>query len=158
MSKTNDLIQLLDHVASMLGKQSDQVLQEQLGIGVSQFKILQALETEPRTTQKEIARELGQTEASISRQVKVMLGMGLLHSLRSPEDHREHITAVTRKGERLAEAAKAALDRYHRPTLAALSEKQYEQLLATLEAIHRSICAESHIKPRVDQTVLTFTK
>ncbi|HXR49776.1 MAG TPA: winged helix-turn-helix domain-containing protein [Verrucomicrobiae bacterium] len=67
MSKTYDLMQLLDHVAATVAKQSDQVLQEQLGIGLSQFKILQVLQAEPRTPQREIARSLAQTEASISR-------------------------------------------------------------------------------------------
>lgn len=141
---------LLQHIASLLAKQSDQVLQEQLGIGLSQFKILRALQTEPRTTQKEIAHHLGQTEASISRQVKLMLGEGLLQSLRSPKDHREHLTVVTAKGERLTQAALIALERYHRPTFESLSDKQQEQLVAVLHVLHEQICHGAHPDPTIN--------
>jgi len=151
MSKTYDLMQLLDHVAATVAKQSDQVLQEQLGIGLSQFKILQVLQAEPRTPQREIARSLGQTEASISRQVKLMLEQGLIHIFRGPDDHRQHLTVVTHKGERLAMAALIALARYHRPTVSALTEKQQEQLVAALETLHRQLCVESHATPAADQ-------
>jgi len=135
---------LLEHVASLLAKQSDQVLQEQLGIGMSQYKILRGLQAEPRTMQRDIAANLGQTEASISRQVKLMLADGLLQSQRNPKDHREHLTVVTSKGERLTEAAVVALERYHRPTFAALSEKQQEQIAAVLHTLHDQLCLGVH--------------
>lgn len=135
---------LLHHVAALLAKQSEQVLQEQLGIGMSQFKILRILEAEPRTTQKEIAFHLGQTEASISRQVKLMMADGLLQTIISPKDHREHLTVLTHKGMRLNEAALQALARYHRPTFDALSDKQREQLAVALETIHQHLCTSPH--------------
>ncbi len=147
MNPTHPTGYLLLHIASLLGKQSDQVLQEQLGIGVSQYRILQTLQTEPRTTQREIASSLGQTEASISRQVKLMLEEGLLHSLRSPKDHREHLTVVTHKGERLTEAAHTALIRYHHPTFAALTDKQQEQFNAALGVLHEQLCHGAHSNP-----------
>lgn len=135
---------LLDHIASLLAKQSDQVLQEQLGIGLSQFKILRTLQAEPRTMQREIAVNLGQTEASISRQVKLMLADGLLQSHRNPKDRREHLTIVTPKGERLTEAALVALERYHRPTFGALNDKQQEQVVAALHSLHSQLCTGIH--------------
>jgi len=147
MGTTHTVAYLIDHLAAQLAKQSDQVLQEQLGIGLSQFKILWMLETEPRTTQRDIASNLGQTEASISRQVKLMLADGLLHSLRNPQDHREHIMVVTPKGARLTAAGTQVLERYHRPTFAALSDKQQEHLRASLESLHRQVCPAEHVVP-----------
>lgn len=135
---------LFEHIASLLAKQSDQVLQEQLGIGMSQYKILCALQAEPRTMQRDIAANLGQTEASISRQVKLMLADGLLQSQRNPKDHREHLTVVTTKGERIAEAATVALERYHRPTFAALNDKQQEQVAIALRTLHSQLCPGVH--------------
>src|SRR5215469_5364206 len=105
----NNLGYFLQHVASLLGKQSEQVLQERLGIGFSQFKILRVLQSNPHIKQREIAYNLGQTEASISRQVKLMLDEGLLHSTISPKNRREHITVPTAKGVKLTEAAMTAL-------------------------------------------------
>ena len=138
---------LLQHVASILAKQSDQVLQEQLGIGLSQFKILRTLQTNPHTTQKDIAGRLGQTEASISRQVKLMLDDGLLQQMLSAKDHRQRITVVTPKGTRLTEAALAVLGRYHAPTFAALSDKQLLQLQEILETLHGQTCPADHPSP-----------
>ena len=135
---------LLQHISSLLAKQSDQVLQEQLGIGLAQFKILRTLQTEPRTPQREIAFNLGQTEASISRQVKLMIADGLLQSMRSPKDHREHLTVTTPKGERLTEAALAALSKYFGPLVGSLSEKQQAQLVSALEDLHGHVCSVDH--------------
>lgn len=140
---------LFDHIASLLAKQTDQVLQEQLGIGLSQFKILRVLQAEPRTMQREIAASLGQTEASISRQVKLMLSDGLLQSMRNPKDHREHLTVITPKGERLTEAALIAMERYHRPTFAALNDKQQEQIASILHILHSQLCPGVHAEPGV---------
>jgi DNA-binding MarR family transcriptional regulator len=143
----NNLGYLLQHVASLLGKQSEQVLQERLGIGFSQFKILRVLQANPHIKQREIAYNLGQTEASISRQVKLMLDEGLLHSTISPKNRREHITVPTAKGVKLTEAAMEALGQYHAPTFATLSEKQREQLREILEMIHTKICPTEHPNP-----------
>ncbi|HXR49777.1 MAG TPA: hypothetical protein VN778_01995 [Verrucomicrobiae bacterium] len=83
--------------------------------------------------------------------MKLMLEQGLIHRLRGPDDHRQHLTVVTHKGERLAMAALIALARYHRPTVSALTEKQQEQLVAALETLHRQLCVESHATPAADQ-------
>lgn len=151
MPPTAETNYLLDHIASLLAKQTDQVLQEQLGIGLSQFKILRVLQAEPRTMQREIAVSLGQTEASISRQVKLMLADGLLQSMRNPKDHREHLTVITPKGERLTEAALIAMERYHRPTFAALNDKQQEQIASILHILHGQLCPGVHAESSVRQ-------
>lgn len=147
MQPSNRTGYLLQHVSSLLARQSDQVLQEQLGIGLSQFKILRTLQMSPEIKQRDIAENLGQTEASISRQVKLMLETGLLHIIVSPKDHRQHLTVPTRKGERLTEAALAVLGKYHAPTFAALSDKQQQQLAELLDTLHKQLCHASHPEP-----------
>jgi DNA-binding MarR family transcriptional regulator len=144
MQPSNAIGYLFQHISSILAKQSDQVLQEQLGIGFSQFKILRTLQTNPHTRQRDIADRLGQTEASISRQVKLMLDEGLLQLVISPKDHREHFTMVTPKGERLTDAAVQAMNKYHAPTFAALSDKQRAQLKNMLELLHGQTCPGEH--------------
>jgi DNA-binding MarR family transcriptional regulator len=143
----NNLGYLLQHIAALLGKQSEQVLQERLGIGFSQFKILRVLQTNPHIKQREIANNLGQTEASISRQVKLMLDEGLLQSTISPKNRREHITVPTPKGVKLTEAAMEALAQYHKPTFASLTDKQRDQLRDTLETLHTQLCPADHPNP-----------
>jgi DNA-binding MarR family transcriptional regulator len=133
--KPTSLDQLLQHVSFLLAKQSEQVLQEQLGIGLSQLRILRALQNNPRMKQRQIANELGQTEASISRQVKLMIEQNLLHVIVNPLSRREHLTQVTSKGAKLTDAALQSLAKYHAPMFEGLSEKQQQlmEILSTLK-------------------------
>src|ERR1700761_9456249 len=105
MGPTNNLGYLIQHLAAVMGRQSDQVLQEQLGIGLSQFRILMVLEWNPRVQQRAIADSLGQTEASVSRQIKLLKSKNLLVSKIDPSNRRKHITAPTPLGMQLTEAA-----------------------------------------------------
>ena len=73
-----------------------------------------------------------------------MLQDGLLQSVRSTQDHREHITVLTPKGERLADAAQTALAKYFSPLVGGLSDKQQEQLAASLEHLHQAVCGIDH--------------
>jgi DNA-binding MarR family transcriptional regulator len=127
------ILYLLEHVPSVLTRQNDQTLQEQLGIGMSQFRILKLL-------QKQIADHLGQTEASISRQMRVMHGKGLLTRHVDPHNRRAHLTEPTAKGLKLVEAANEALLRQTAPLTEKLNDKQQKQLVETLHLIHEAVC------------------
>jgi DNA-binding MarR family transcriptional regulator len=131
---------LLQHVSFVMGRQLDQVLQEQLGIGTSQYKILRVLQEQPHIQQRKLAEHLGQTEASISRQIKIMLEKGLLNASVNPENKREHITVPTPRGEKLASAARDVTQKHAWPAFAALNDKQKRQLIDMLKQIHAWTC------------------
>lgn len=141
MSATDNIGYLLHHLAFVLDRQSDQVLQEQLGIGFSQFKILMVLKWNPSVQQKLVADNLGQTEASVSRQIKLLKSKGLLARKPSSKNKREHITALTAKGEHLTEAALEILNKYHLPIFTRLSEKQRTEILDSLAIMHDAACS-----------------
>lgn len=143
MRPTNNIGFLIQHLAFILARQTDQVLQERLGIGFSQFKLLMVLKWNPNIQQRVIAEQLGQTEASISRQIKLMLEQGLLRSTKSPQNRREHITELTVKGLKFTDEALLILNDYHAPVFASLSEKQQAQLLELLGAMHDAACMRS---------------
>lgn len=140
MKLTNNIGYMLQHLSFALARQSDQVLQEQLGIGFSQFKILMVLQWNPSVRQRQIADRLGQTEASISRQIKLLKEEGMLITQLNPKNRREHLTIVTAKGQRLTDKATEILNRYHAPMFAKLSDKQQDQLLETLGTMHDYAC------------------
>ena len=98
------------------------------------------LERNPHIQQRQIADALGQTEASISRQIRVMTDKGLLHSTVSPHNRREHITTPTTKGGRLVEEAMSVLNNFHAPMFGRLSEKDRDQLLKILSSMHEYVC------------------
>jgi DNA-binding MarR family transcriptional regulator len=151
MESVNDLGYFFQHIASQLAKQSDQELQEVLGIGYSQLKLLLALQSKPYLKQRDIAADLGQTEASISRQVKLMISQGMLNITINPKNKREHLTAVTTKGVRLTNAALETLAKYHEPIFNGLGDKQRSQLSEILQSLHSRVCSLEH-KPVAEPT------
>jgi len=140
MGPTNQLNYLIQHLSSVLGKQADQLLQEQLGIGVSQYRILTALEWTPRVQQKTIALNLGQTEASISRQIGLLEAKGLLTVKRDAQNKRKHVILPTPIGMQLTEAATAIIRRGFGPEYASIGDDQFQQLLNLLQQLHKVIC------------------
>jgi DNA-binding MarR family transcriptional regulator len=136
---------LLQHTASILTRQSDQVLQERLGIGMSQYKLLMMLQKSPNVQQRKLAECLGQTEASISRQIKLLCEKGMMTIKVNPKSRREHITVLTPKGNKMTDAANQVLEQYHGPILDQLTDKQQLQLVETLTTIHMYTCV--HGKP-----------
>jgi len=133
---------LIQHLAFSLGRTNDQVLQEQLGIGFSQFKLMMVLQKKPHIQQKQIAAALNQTEASISRQIKLLHDKNLLQTTVSPKNRREHITTLTPKGVRYSEEASRILVNYYQPMFEQMSEKDQAQLFQLLGTLHEYICRE----------------
>ncbi len=132
---------LLQHTATILMRQSDQVLQERLGIGMSQLRLLMMLQNAPNVQQRKLAECLGQTEASVSRQIKLLREKGMLTVRINPKSRREHLTLPTPKGVKLTEAALEVLSQYHTPMIELLNDKQRQQLTESLKTFHEHTCA-----------------
>lgn len=128
----NELARSLHQAVALMSRESDQILLEQLGIGLAQYKILTILHESAQTQQRGISVQLGQTEASISRQIKLLEGKGMLLVTRNPANLREHRTQLTVKGLRVIEAAEKSLDRYHAAVFEELSKKHRTQLVDAL--------------------------
>ncbi len=136
----NDPGYLLHHLSTVLDRQSDELLQERFGIGFSQFKILMALKWHEGVQQKQIAESLGQTEASISRQINLMQKAGLLTSRTTPENRRRHVTKLTAKGNRLADKAFAVLNAYHAPVFSRIPPHKQAAFVEILRDMHQEAC------------------
>ena len=144
-SNIGTINQRLSHLAFVVVRQSDQVLQERLGIGFSQFKIMMVLQRHAGIQQRAIADSLGQTEASISRQIKLLQEQGLLITTVNPENRRMHITTLSAKGARLADEAVSIVDSFNQPLVDNLSEKQQTALLDMLDEMHEQACAAGRL-------------
>lgn len=140
MGPTNNLTYLIQHLSAVIGKQLDHTLQEQLQVGYSQYRILLMLEWNPQVQQQSLATSLGQTEASISRQLKLMKTKGLVAVRSDVNNKRKHITALTPKGMQITEAATAVIRRTFGPELAAMSEDQLTLMIAALNRLHLIVC------------------
>ena len=141
MEQGAQFVYLLTHSSSIMMRQADQVLQERLGLGLSQLRILTMLEHQPHVRQRRLADSLGQTEASISRQIKLLSEKGFLSVSISPKSRREHLALLTPKAIKITQAAKEVLEVHYRPLVESLGGKQLEKITNSLVKIHSQVCA-----------------
>lgn len=125
---------LLNRLAFSLSRQSDQILLERLGIGMSQYIILHILQQQPSVQQRVIATQLGQTEASISRQMKILANQSLLEVRTNPQNRREHVIILTLKGERIIDEAHHILDTFYKSIFDSFGDKSFKNFRELITA------------------------
>jgi DNA-binding MarR family transcriptional regulator len=130
---------LLHKIGAMMEHVSDKVLFEEFGIGFSQFKILYALEHHEEIQQKEIASFLGQTEASISRQIKLLSASKLVSVKKGDDDKKKHLISLTSRGRQIAFDAFSALNAHYTPVLSVLSAHEQADLAKKLSKVHSAL-------------------
>lgn len=133
--QTNSVGYVLHNLVFILDHQSDEALRAELGVGFSQFKILMAAKHRSGLKQNDIARHLGQTEASVSRQIKLMKADGLLSVQIDPGNRRARSIILTEKGTDFGKRCIAVLEQTHATVFGSLSfseEKLMRELLERL--------------------------
>lgn len=134
---------LLQHTGDMLERQLDQALQEQLGIGMSQYRILTLLTEGTEQGQRVVAHNLGQTEAAVSRQIGLLGKKGYIQGRINDKNRRQHLIAITPKGVKLLSAAGQVIDRNLGPLSTSLPDKQQKQLQELLVVMHAWTCPKN---------------
>ena len=130
---------LFQNISSTLSRLSDQVLNESLSISYSQYKILNALDIKENSRQIDIAHILGQTEASISRQIKIMNANGLIKIVLNKDNRREHYIQLTSKGSTSYTRATRLLNELYYPIFASLKEMQIVNFRNYLQIVQLNI-------------------
>lgn len=133
-NQSGDIFYALQRVANDVHKYVDQMLLERLGIGVSQLRILHVLQ-EQEMSQRNLADDLGQTEASISRQAKVLMQKGLVQTRVNPKNQRERLVSILPKGARIMLVADTDLQNGMSTQLEQLTDKQRKQLQDILNTL-----------------------
>lgn len=98
------------------------------------------LKINPRAQQNVIANHLGQTEASISRQVKVLKQKNLLTSKIDPKNRRRHLSVPTLLGQQITEAATNILSHDFKREYASFDDDELKALTQELERFHQLVC------------------
>lgn len=104
-----------------LQQSADELLQVSNGVGLSQTRIMAALDKSIPCSQAAIAVELGQTEANVSRQLKVMKKHGLVNISKNKKDHRQRDVSLTPKGFRSYAKAEQVLKHHEKSLLSTMS-------------------------------------
>jgi DNA-binding MarR family transcriptional regulator len=143
MDETNESIGFLfQNVSSLLARYSDKALQKNIGIGYSQYKIMSSLVLQNNIRQIDIAHLLGQTEASVSRQIKIIRDRGLVNVRFNPNNHREHLIQLTKKGHDKYDRATLLLNRMYLPIFRQLNDKQIIEFQKSLSLIQYHLNSE----------------
>ena len=140
MGPTQNLSYLIHHLSMVINKQSEDILKSELDIGMSQYRILAVLDWNPRVQQNVIASSLGQSEASISRQIKIMESKGFVSVVQDPLNRRKHIARPTPKGMQVTEAATDIIKRNLSPEYENIGEDQLAHLMTGLMKLHKIVC------------------
>lgn len=130
----------LHQLVFILDRQSDEALRERLGIGYSQFKILMAAKHRSGLKQNDIASYLGQTEASVSRQIKLMKANGLLSVQVDPANRRSRSIVLTDKGGQMGKECVAVLEQAHAATFGSLSFSEQKMMQELLDRLTAKAC------------------
>jgi DNA-binding MarR family transcriptional regulator len=136
MNPKDNLGYLLHKIGAMLERQSDEVLFEEYGLGYSQFKLLMVLQSESNIQQKDIAGFLGQTEASISRQVGLLKLAGFVSVTKDDENLKKNIIGLSAKGREVATDAMSTLQSKYSPMFNRLSQTEHTDLLKSLGKLY----------------------
>ena len=97
-------------LAFLLEKRADESLKKQVGIGFAQYKVLEAIGRNALAKQNMIAELLDQTEASISRQIKILEKKDLIVVATVMGNKRARELTLTDKGEELLQQCEQILD------------------------------------------------
>lgn len=116
----------------LLDKMSDQILQDQLGLGFSQFLVMMTLANQPNVPQKFVASSLDQTQAAVSRQVDILVGLKLVSRTTNAESRREYVLCLTKLGQKKFRQGLNAIDARFDKLFEVWSKDQKSNLLGAL--------------------------
>jgi DNA-binding MarR family transcriptional regulator len=107
-----------------LQQSADELLVNKNGIGLSQTRIMAALDKSVARSQRHVAVELGQTEANVSRQLRIMKKHGLVNIVKNKKDRRQRDVSLTPKGYRLYAKAEQILKHHEKGLLSTMSRSE----------------------------------
>ncbi len=98
------------HLTYVLQQLSDENLLKATGVGLSSVRIMSVLHTAVPHSQRAVASLLQQTEANVSRQLRVMQKHGFVSVVKNKKDARQRDVKLTKKGEARYRAALKVLN------------------------------------------------
>jgi len=97
------------HLSFILQQVSDELLLDEVGVGLSQARIMSVLHLAVPRSQRAVAGQLSQTEANVSRQLRDMKKLGLVGITKNKKDGRQKDVTLTSKGSRTYQKAEKVL-------------------------------------------------
>lgn len=116
------------HLTYVLQQLSDDTLNVQAGVGLSQARIMSVLSTSVAISQSAAAFYLNQTEANVSRQLQTMKKAGLVKITKNKKDGRQRDVLLTSKGQTKYQKAQKILKKQQSDFLKMLNQGEADML------------------------------
>jgi DNA-binding MarR family transcriptional regulator len=116
----------------VLQQSAEERLEQEAGVGLSAARIMSVL-SGSAMSQKNIAVELRQTEANVSRQLQAMKKLGLVSITRNKKDSRQRDVTLTAKGSKKYQQAAKVLKK---------QQKQFFRILNAGESAALEVAAK----------------
>jgi len=124
----------LEVVAQTLTAQSDRLLEKEVGLSLTQFRLLCALTS--GCCQRTIGEHLRLTPGAISRQVELLRQRQLITREANTENRREHVVALTAQGKELVGQGSELLDTLYAQYFATLDPTVQGTLHTALDELN----------------------
>jgi DNA-binding MarR family transcriptional regulator len=129
----------LHYLMFILQQLSDELLGQEVGVSLSHVRIMGALDVSLPYSQRVVATNLRQTEANISRQMRVMADQGLVKIAPNKKDRRQRDVTLTTKGARKYAQAEKLLKKQEAQFLKAVNSHNQGSLENSLERLASSV-------------------
>jgi DNA-binding MarR family transcriptional regulator len=116
------------HLSYVLQHTADAELLSEARVGLSQVRIMSGLSNNSPRSQRYLSAELNQTEANISRQLKVMKSRGLVSITKNKKDGRQRDVTLTSKGRQKYQKARKLLNKQQAEIFRMLKQGESEVL------------------------------
>jgi len=116
------------HLSYVLQQSAEEILEREAGVGLSAARIMSVLGQTAPTSQRDIAVELRQTEANVSRQLHSMKKHGLVNISRNKRDSRQRDVTLSAKGAKKYQDVQKILKKQQKQFLNILNSGEAEIL------------------------------
>lgn len=140
MIHSRDITYNLHKLVFLLDKISDQLLQENLQMSFSHFRLLMAMHSKDHLSQKDIAEYWDMTEAAVSRQVEMLIERKLIFIEENTENRRQHLLTLTSLGKKQLEKAYTILETKYEEIFAVINQRERKVMVEALHKLLKVIC------------------
>lgn len=130
-----ELFFMLQKSLFFFDKMADHVLRKETELTLAQFHVLMMIFMHGTTSQQLIAEMLQNTQASVSRQVALLLRKKCLTRTQNPLNKREYRLTNTALGTTLVKKSMRALDQKLKEAFAVVADKDKEKIVHALNKI-----------------------
>jgi len=130
---------LLLHVSNKMSTGANAVYRRNFGIGVTEWRVLALLASEPNVSAQRICEMIGFDKAIVSRVVKSLQARGDVTVLPDAADSRKHRLVLSAKGRKLHDRIMLVALERERRMLTGFSHREVEVLRDLLHRLHANL-------------------